>query len=72
MSLVLIDRKKAAAYGQEAVAITRDGHYVAPSGRRVDIAEATHRARTETVTHAPGDRLDLPAPRFAQTAAALN
>ena len=37
-------RTEAARQGREAVAIAREGTYVAPSGRRVDVGERVARA----------------------------
>lgn len=68
MSRVLINRSLAAAWGREAVAITHDGHYVAPSGATVSIADAVDDARAGTITYAPDQRVATPAPRFASTA----
>lgn len=68
MSLVLINRKLAAAYGAEAVAITHAGAYTAPSGRSVTIADDVLAARDGTISYAPDDRLDSHAARFASTA----
>jgi uncharacterized protein (TIGR02452 family) len=68
MSLVLIHRKLAAAYGAEAVAITHAGAYTAPSGRSVTIADDVRAARDGTITYAPDDHLDAPGPaRVAST-----
>jgi uncharacterized protein (TIGR02452 family) len=68
MSRVLINRSLAAAWGREAVTITNEGGYVAPSGVTVSIADAVDDARRETVTYAPDVRVGVPGPRFASTA----
>jgi hypothetical protein len=67
MSLVLINRKLAAAYGREAVDIVAAGRYVAPSGRTVGLDDAIARAREGTVTYAPDDALEAMPARFAST-----
>jgi uncharacterized protein (TIGR02452 family) len=46
-----LSRSRAAALGQEADRILADGHYVAPSGRRVDIADLVRRAVEGTVAY---------------------
>ena len=67
MSRIFIDRRKAAAYGHEAVAITRTGSYVAPSGKPVSIVDAAAAARTGTITHAPDEHVSVPAARVSST-----
>ena len=56
------DRGECARQGREAVAISRDGFYVAPSGRRVDIADAVRRSIDGTVDHREDDVIALPSP----------
>jgi uncharacterized protein (TIGR02452 family) len=53
-----IDRKSAAAMGQEAVEIYRSGRYTAPSGEEVVIAEMVEDAVAETLSVPPNERLD--------------
>ncbi len=54
------DRGEAARHGREAVAITDDGGYAAPSGRRVDIGGAVRRAVERTIDHRPEETIALP------------
>jgi uncharacterized protein (TIGR02452 family) len=62
-SMTLIDRAVAAGYGREAVRISDDGWYAAPSGRRVEIAAAVREARERTVEYLPGHSVPTPAAR---------
>lgn len=57
------DRGEAARHGREAVAITTEGGYVAPSGRRVDIKGAVRRAIERTTDHRPEEAVALPSAR---------
>lgn len=55
-------RSDCARYGREAVTIATEGSYLAPSGRRVDIAAAVAKAIAATRDYAPGDPLPERAP----------
>ncbi len=57
-----IRRDTAAALGVEAVQITHDGRYTAPSGRVVDIAAYVERAIEATTSFPPNTRIPLPSP----------
>jgi uncharacterized protein (TIGR02452 family) len=61
-----LDRSRAAALGQEAVAITTQGHYLA-QGRRIEIGGDVARAVAGTTSYPPGRRIDVPAPRHGAT-----
>jgi uncharacterized protein (TIGR02452 family) len=63
-----ISRSEAARMGEQAIAIQREGGYVAPSGRRVDIAQAIERAVASTSEVRPWDPVESPAgdPRNAR------
>jgi uncharacterized protein (TIGR02452 family) len=56
------DRGECTRQAREAVAISREGSYVAPSGRRIDIREAVRRAVEGTVDHREEDVVPMPAP----------
>jgi uncharacterized protein (TIGR02452 family) len=56
------DRGECARQGKEAVAIAREGSYVAPSGRRVDVAEAVRRAIEAARDYRAEDEVPMPAP----------
>lgn len=62
-----MDRSRAAALGQEAVAITRQGHYLALGGQRVEIGDHIARAVAGTTSYPPGHAVEVPAPRHAST-----
>lgn len=55
------DRSQARRQGEEAVAITERGLYVAPSGRTVSIADAVRAAREGTRDYRPGEAVRAPA-----------
>lgn len=55
-----VPRSQAAAWGAEAVRITRDGRYTAPSGRVVDLAPHIDRAVEATASFPPDVRIPLP------------
>jgi uncharacterized protein (TIGR02452 family) len=55
------DRSECARRGREAVAISVEGSYVAPSGRRVLIADAVRRAVEGAVDHRAEDSIRMPA-----------
>lgn len=61
------DRGECARQGREAVTIARDGSYVAPSGRRVDIRDAVLRAVSAARDYRAGDVVPLPAPSPSAT-----
>lgn len=52
-----LSRRSAAQQGKETVAILRDGHYVAATGSRVDLADDLRRAVAGTIDYAPDDAL---------------
>jgi uncharacterized protein (TIGR02452 family) len=57
-----IRRDVAAALGAEAVLITHEGRYVAPSGAVVEIAHHVERALEGCTHHPPSERLPTPPP----------
>lgn len=59
-------RAEAARYGREAVTITNDGAYVAPSGRRVDVREPVARAVAASRDWLPDATVAPPATRGAR------
>jgi len=63
-------RTEAARQGREAVAIAREGTYVAPSGRRVDVREPTARAVAESRDYLPDAIVAPPAGRDSSGARA--
>jgi len=54
------DRGACVRQANEAVAITREGSYVAPSGRKIEIREAVRRAVEGTVDHREEDSIPMP------------
>jgi uncharacterized protein (TIGR02452 family) len=58
--LHVLSRSDAARQGEEAVAIAARGEYLAPSGRRVDLASALSRALEGTIDHRPEEKVDAP------------
>ncbi len=60
-----VSRSEAARLGREAVSIVAAGHYVAPSGRTVDLSAATRAAVEGTVSYPPSaPRPAVPEARF--------
>ena len=57
------DRSACVRQGREAVQITGDGGYVAPSGQRVELGAAVTAAIGGTVDHRPEELISLPAAR---------
>ena len=55
------DRGECVRHAKEAVAISREGSYVAPSGRRVDVRDLVERAMAGTVDHREEEVIALPA-----------
>lgn len=55
-----VSRSQAAAWGAEAVRITHDGRYTAPSGREVDLSAHVARAVEATISVPPDVRIPLP------------
>jgi uncharacterized protein (TIGR02452 family) len=54
-------RGECARQGREAVAISREGSYVAPSGRRIDISADVRRAVEAAVDHREEEVIPMPA-----------
>ncbi len=67
------DRSSSQRQAKEIVAIVNRGHYDAPSGRRVEIAEAVRRAVAGTIEHRPEESIVVP-PRgsFATKVSVVN
>jgi len=63
-------RTEAARRGREAAAISEAGYYVAPSGRRVELAESIRRAIASTRDWAPD--ASVPAPRSSARKARIS
>jgi uncharacterized protein (TIGR02452 family) len=63
-------RTEAARQGREAVAIAREGTYVAPSGRRIDVREPIARAVAASRDYLPDAIVAPPAPRGFPSASA--
>jgi uncharacterized protein (TIGR02452 family) len=55
-----VSRSLAAAWGAEALRITREGRYTAPSGREVDLAPHIARAAEATTSVPPDVQIPLP------------
>lgn len=62
-------RTEAARQGREAVAIARDGAYVAPSGRRIDLVERVARAVASSHDYLPDVLVSLPSARSSEECA---
>ncbi len=58
-----ISRDAAAAMGREAVIISHEGRYTAPSGAVVEVGWLVERAIEDTTLHLPEDSLPLPSER---------
>ena len=62
-----VSRSQAATWGAEAVRITHDGRYTAPSGREVDLREHVARAVEATTSVPPDVQISLPTRRIHDT-----